>query len=60
MKSNNKKKDVNNKKFLDEKKPSFTDLLGGSFLYNFKEFFNVSTLHGVRYIAETERPLKER
>ncbi|RZF46406.1 hypothetical protein LSTR_LSTR012452 [Laodelphax striatellus] len=25
-----------------------------------KEFFNKSTLHGVRYIAETDRPIYER
>lgn len=31
-----------------------------SFLYQTKEFFNNSTLHGVRYIAETNRPFAER
>lgn len=52
--------EVKNKTFLDDEKPKFTELLGGSLLFNFREFFNVSTLHGVRYIAETDRPLKER
>lgn len=31
-----------------------------SFLYQTKEFFNNSTLHGVRYIAESDRPFGER
>lgn len=31
-----------------------------SFVYQTKEFFNNSTLHGVRYIAEAERPFGER
>lgn len=35
-------------------------LLRTSFLYQTKEFFNNSTLHGVRYIAETDRPFGER
>lgn len=30
------------------------------FLYQTKEFFKNSTLHGVRYIAETDRPVFER
>lgn len=35
-------------------------LLRTSFLYQTKEFFNNSTLHGVRYIAESDRPFGER
>lgn len=35
-------------------------LLRTSFLYQTKEFFNNSTLHGVRYIAEKDRPFGER
>lgn len=31
-----------------------------SLLYQTNEFFNNSTLHGVRYIAETNRPFVER
>lgn len=31
-----------------------------SLLYQTREFFNNSTLHGVRYIAETGRPFGER
>jgi acid-sensing ion channel, other len=31
-----------------------------SMLYQVKEFFNNSTLHGVRYIAETGRPFGEK
>lgn len=31
-----------------------------SFIYQTKEFFNNSTLHGVRYIAEANRPFAER
>lgn len=35
-------------------------LLRTSFLHQTKEFFNNSTLHGVRYIAETDRSFGER
>lgn len=35
-------------------------LLRTSFLYQTKEFFKNSTLHGVRYIAEANRPVGER
>lgn len=35
-------------------------LLRRSFLHQAKEFFNNSTLHGVRYVAEINRPLVER
>lgn len=35
-------------------------LLKSSLLYQIKEFFNNSTLHGVRYIAETGRPFIEK
>lgn len=35
-------------------------LLRRSFLYQTKEFFKNSTLHGVRYIAEADRPVGER
>lgn len=35
-------------------------LLRTSFFYQTKEFFNNSTLHGVRYIAESDRPFGER
>lgn len=31
-----------------------------SFIYQTREFFNNSTLHGVRYISETNRPFGER
>lgn len=35
-------------------------LLRTSLSYQTKEFFNNSTLHGVRYIAESDRPFGER
>lgn len=35
-------------------------LFKSSLLYQIKEFFNNSTLHGVRYIAETGRPFIEK
>lgn len=44
----------------DEAKITPIRLLRRSFLYQIKEFFNISTLHGVRYIAETNRPIMER
>jgi len=31
-----------------------------SLIYQTKEFFSNSTLHGARYIAETERPFLDR
>lgn len=40
--------------------PSKTKLLKTSMRYQFNEFFNHSTLHGVRYIAQSDRPLHER
>lgn len=39
---------------------SKTKLLKTSVRYQFNEFFNHSTLHGVRYIAQSDRPLHER
>lgn len=47
---------------LNDVKPRITSfrLLRTSFLYQTKEFFNNSTLHGVRYIAESNRPFGER
>lgn len=43
-------------------KPKITTfrLFRTSLLYQTREFFNNSTLHGVRYIAETGRPFGER
>lgn len=43
-------------------KDQFTtlNLFWTSILYQTKEFFNNSTLHGVRYIAEEGRPFGER
>ncbi|XP_050536537.1 sodium channel protein Nach-like isoform X2 [Daktulosphaira vitifoliae] len=37
-----------------------TKLLKLSWRHQFNEFFNKSTLHGVRYIAQSDRPLHER
>lgn len=37
-----------------------TKLLKVSWRHQFNEFFNKSTLHGVRYIAQSDRPLHER
>lgn len=47
---------------LSDVKPKITSvrLLRRSLLYQTKEFFNNSTLHGVRYIAESNRPFGER
>lgn len=47
---------------LSETQPKITSihLLSKSFLYEIREFFNNSTLHGVRYIAESNRPFVER
>lgn len=47
---------------LNDVKPKITSirLLRTSLLYQTKEFFNNSTLHGVRYIAESNRPFGER
>lgn len=47
------------KKDINTKISSFR-LFRTSFLYQTKEFFKNSTLHGVRYIAETNRPVVER
>lgn len=44
----------------DEKEIGNLVLLKSSLLYQIKEFFNNSTLHGVRYIAETGRPFIEK
>lgn len=44
----------------NEEKISNLVLLKSSLLYQIKEFFNNSTLHGVRYIAETGRPFIEK
>lgn len=38
----------------------YLNLLRISLLYQFKEFFKHSTLHGVKYIAEAGRPFAER
>lgn len=46
---NNPKKDINN-----------AVLLKSSLLYQTKEYFNSSTLHGVVYIVETGRPFFEK
>lgn len=35
-------------------------LIQHSYLHQTKEFFSNSTLHGVRYIAEEGRPIRER
>lgn len=45
-----------------DEKPKFSNLrlFRTSLLYQTREFFNNSTLHGVRYIAETGRPFGER
>lgn len=47
---------------LNDVQPKITSarLLRTSLLYQTKEFFNNSTLHGVRYIAESNRPFGER
>lgn len=47
---------------LSDNKPKITSnrLFRRSFLYQIKEFFNHSTLHGVRYIGETNLPFAER
>lgn len=37
-----------------------TTLIQHSYVHQTKEFFNNSTLHGVRYIAEEGRPFRER
>lgn len=36
------------------------ELLKTSWTYQAKEFFNNSNLHGVRYIAEKDRPFHEK
>lgn len=50
------------KKKQQSKKDKFSTLklFWTSILYQTKEFFNNSTLHGVRYIAEEGRPFGER
>lgn len=35
-------------------------LFRSTFLFQIKEFFEKSTLHGIGFIAETNRPLRER
>lgn len=47
---------------IETKKAKITTsrLFRTSLLYQTREFFNNSTLHGVRYIAETGRPFGER
>lgn len=46
---------------LESKKNISTlQLFRTSLIYQTREFFNNSTLHGVRYIAETGRPFGER
>lgn len=44
----------------DQTKITSLRLLRRSLLYQTREFFNNSTLHGVRYIAESDRPFGER
>ena len=39
---------------------SVPQLFRTSLLYQTKEFFNNSTLHGIRYIAEKGRPFSEK
>lgn len=47
---------------LKPEKPILSNfrLFRTSLMYQTREFFNNSTLHGVRYIAETGRPFGER
>ncbi|CAH0381656.1 unnamed protein product [Bemisia tabaci] len=52
-----KRKLINNKKTTDV---SFFNLLCTSWSYQIKEFSEKSTLHGIRYVAETKRPFCER
>lgn len=63
-KKSNPAKKVKAKKAKKPKKEkdlySSARLLRGSLLYQTKEFFENSTLHGVRYIAEEGRPFFER
>lgn len=49
---------VSNK--INKKKISTPKLFKTSLVYQTKEFFNNSTLHGVRYIAENGRPFGEK
>lgn len=50
----------NNQQNIEKPKFSNLRLFRTSLLYQTREFFNNSTLHGVRYIAETGRPFGER
>lgn len=49
-------------KAQNEKNDNFStfQLFRTSLVYQTREFFNNSTLHGVRYIAESGRPVGER
>lgn len=67
FKNENRRKDCiqnngSNSVELNDVKPKISSirLLRTSFMYQTKEFFNNSTLHGVRYIAEANRPFGER
>lgn len=46
----------------EKEKPKFSTrkLFKTSLVYQTREFFNNSTLHGVRYIAESGRPFGEK
>lgn len=54
--------DVVEVKSSNDEKREFSNiqLFRTSLLYQTREFFNNSTLHGVRFIAETGRPFGER
>lgn len=54
-------KDIDHRRTgADDETPAKTKLLKTSMRHQFNEFFNYSTLHGVRYIAQSDRPLHER
>ena len=56
-KKRNKKKQLRNER---GKTYSVPQLFRTSLLYQTKEFFDNSTLHGIRYIAEKGRPFGEK
>lgn len=47
-------------KTMERKTANFTKLISTNFSHQTKEFFNSSTLHGVRYIAENGRKFSEK
>lgn len=55
-----KKKKGKAKYLADDKNHSYPILIQHSYAHQTKEFFNNSTLHGIRYIAEEGRPFRER